>query len=395
MLRSSQYGLYGAVIAGLIAAPAMWNSVDKSVDLVVDGQARTVHTTAHTVGEVLSAEHLALTSHDLLAPAATTHVRAGSRIVLRRGRLLRLDIDGHRADVWTTAPTVSAALAELGYSGADFVSVSRARRLPLGVTDIAIRTPSLVTVQHDGRRDEVTTTDPTVGDVLADLGIALGPSDRLSVPSSSAVQAGETVVVQRVGTKTEVRTVALPYRTVRHSSSSLYAGQTKLVRAGKAGAARVTYSVVYLDGKIIGHTVVQSRTLRTPQTRVLSVGTKRMVARSTASAPTASAPTAAAPSPGTAQAIARQLLLDRGWGSDQFDCLVTLWNHESGWRVHASNPSGAYGIPQALPGSKMGSAGPDWQNNATTQITWGLGYIAARYSTPCGAWSSWQAHGWY
>ena len=89
------------------------------------------------------------------------------------------------------------------------------------------------------------------------------------------------------------------------------------------------------------------------------------------------------------------MLADRGWGDKQFDCLVTLWNHESGWRVHASNASGAYGIPQALPGSKMASAGPDWQNNAETQIKWGLGYIKSRYSTPCGAWSSWQAQGWY
>ena len=71
-------------------------------------------------------------------------------------------------------------------------------------------------------------------------------------------------------------------------------------------------------------------------------------------------------------------------------------DNESGWRVHASNPStGAYGIPQALPGSKMSTAGPDWQNNATTQIKWGLGYISDRYSTPCGAWSFWQANGWY
>jgi hypothetical protein len=171
----------------------------------------------------------------------------------------------------------------------------------------------------------------------------------------------------------------------------MLAGTTRLVKAGKNGAARVTYSVVYLDGKIVGRTKLRAVTLARPQTRVLKVGTKKIVTEKTA----ASAPGAPAPSPGTAQAIARQLLLARGWGSDQFNCLVTLWNHESGWRVHASNPSGAYGIPQALPGSKMGSAGPDWQNNATTQIKWGLGYISARYNTPCGAWSSWQAQGWY
>ena len=109
-----------------------------------------------------------------------------------------------------------------------------------------------------------------------------------------------------------------------------------------------------------------------------------------------SAPSAGTPDPGSAKAIAYQMLQQRGWGDDQYNCLVSLWNRESGWNVHASNgSSGAYGIPQALPGSKMASAGPDWQNNAATQINWGLGYISGRYSTPCGAWGHSQSTGWY
>ncbi len=103
-----------------------------------------------------------------------------------------------------------------------------------------------------------------------------------------------------------------------------------------------------------------------------------------------------APDPGTAQAIAYQMVIARGWGDDQFACLVSLWNKESGWRVNAYNAgSGAYGIPQALPGSKMGSAGADWATNPATQITWGLGYISGRYGTPCGAWDHSQRVGWY
>ncbi|MDL4815752.1 aggregation-promoting factor C-terminal-like domain-containing protein [Actinomadura opuntiae] len=99
---------------------------------------------------------------------------------------------------------------------------------------------------------------------------------------------------------------------------------------------------------------------------------------------------------GEAQAIAKRLLPSYGMGgSGQFGCLVNLWNKESHWNTHAANPSGAYGIPQALPGSKMASAGPDWQNNATTQIKWGLGYIKDRYSTPCGAWAHSESSGWY
>jgi hypothetical protein len=108
------------------------------------------------------------------------------------------------------------------------------------------------------------------------------------------------------------------------------------------------------------------------------------------------APAAGIPDPGTAQAIALEMVTARGWGSGEFDCLVALWNRESHWNVYSLNTSsGAYGIPQALPGSKMASAGADWATNPATQITWGLGYITGRYGTPCGAWNHSQAKNWY
>jgi hypothetical protein len=110
----------------------------------------------------------------------------------------------------------------------------------------------------------------------------------------------------------------------------------------------------------------------------------------------ATAPRAAAPSPGSAQSIAHDIVMARGWGEGEFSCLVSLWNKESGWNVYASNASsGAYGIPQALPGNKMASAGSDWATNPATQIQWGLGYISGRYGTPCGAWGHSQSVGWY
>lgn len=108
------------------------------------------------------------------------------------------------------------------------------------------------------------------------------------------------------------------------------------------------------------------------------------------------APPAGTPDPGTAQAIASEMVAARGWGAGEFDCLVALWSKESGWNAFAMNrSSGAYGIPQALPGDKMASAGADWQTNPATQITWGLGYIQGRYGTPCGAWAHSQRVGWY
>ena len=100
-------------------------------------------------------------------------------------------------------------------------------------------------------------------------------------------------------------------------------------------------------------------------------------------------------STGDPKSIASALLGNFGWSGSQFSCLESLWQRESGWRINAANPSGAYGIPQALPGSKMSSAGPDWRTNAETQIKWGLGYIRDRYGSPCGAWGHSQSHGWY
>ena len=94
--------------------------------------------------------------------------------------------------------------------------------------------------------------------------------------------------------------------------------------------------------------------------------------------------------------LARALMPEYGMSSAEFGCLDNIWSQESGWNIHADNPSSsAYGIPQALPGSKMSSAGPDWANNAETQIRWGLGYIRDRYGSACGAWGFKSGHGWY
>jgi len=97
----------------------------------------------------------------------------------------------------------------------------------------------------------------------------------------------------------------------------------------------------------------------------------------------AQSPAGTASAAGSAQPIAQAMLGSFGWSSSQFSCLDPLWAHESGWSVTAANAgSGAYGIPQALPGSRMASAGPDWQTNAATQIRWGLEYIKGTYGSP-------------
>ena len=97
-----------------------------------------------------------------------------------------------------------------------------------------------------------------------------------------------------------------------------------------------------------------------------------------------------------ARTLGESMAAKDGFSGSQWTCLSNLWNRESGWRYNASNASsGAYGIPQALPGSKMGSVAADWHTNAETQIRWGLNYIEGRYVTPCGAWNHSQSYGWY
>jgi len=106
--------------------------------------------------------------------------------------------------------------------------------------------------------------------------------------------------------------------------------------------------------------------------------------------------TSSPPDPGTAQSTAYNMMASFGFSPQTyFGCLLDIWNRESGWVYDAENASGAYGIPQALPGSKMASAGADWQTDPATQIRWGLGYIKDVYGNPCSAWAFEEANGYY
>ena len=161
MLRSVKYGLYGAVLAGLVGGTVAWTN-----ELGQDrapARRRPLGNGAHH-GRESSARCWRSAgfhpgAHDLVAPSLSAAVPNNATIVYKRGRLLHLDVDGSQRLVWTTAPTVAQALGALGYATSDFTSVSRSRRLPLGATDIALRTPKRVTVTHDGIRSRITTTD--------------------------------------------------------------------------------------------------------------------------------------------------------------------------------------------------------------------------------------------
>ncbi|MDQ1733602.1 MAG: resuscitation-promoting factor RpfB [Pseudonocardiales bacterium] len=381
MHRIVKFSLYGLVLAGLLAGTAAWAGSGKTVDLRVDGQDRSIHTTASDVRGALAAAHLSVGDHDIVAPDLTSGISDGSHIVLRRGHLLHLRVNGQAKDVWVNADSVDEALSQLGFTRGEFVSVSRSKRLDAGATSLSIDTPKRVTFLVDGKKVPVLTAGPTVYQAIGDAGLYLGPKDRLS--AKGTIRDGQVIRIQRVSYKQGVEQHVVPFATVQQADPSNYVGTNTVVRSGRAGSNKVIYQLIYVDGRYAGRAVLRTVPISAPVSQITKVGSKPAPAFVQSVAP------------GSAQQIAAGMVAARGWGGDQFSCLVSLWTKESGWRTDAANPSGAYGIPQALPGSKMSAAGADWQTSASTQITWGLGYIAGVYGTPCAAWAHSQATNWY
>jgi hypothetical protein len=176
------------------------------------------------------------------------------------------------------------------------------------------------------------------------------------------------------------------------------AAQAAAARAAAAKAAAARAAAVKAAQEHAAHVahqqVLAARAAAAKRAAAQKAAAQQAAAQQAATQKAATEQAATTPS-GSPQQIAQELLAQQGQSS-QFSCLDEVWQKESGWNVTASNPSsGAYGIPQALPGSKMASAGPDWQTNAETQIKWGLQYIDSTYGSPCAAWSHEESDGWY
>jgi len=274
MRRSYVYGLSAAVVAAVVGGTvALTTSSANAVTIQVDGQSQKVSTSASTVGKALKSAGYTPGVHDIVAPELNAKVHDGSTIVLKRGRLLRLNVDGVERDVWVTSPTVSAALADLGYSSGSYSSVSRDKRLPLSVTAIDIRSPRSITITHDHVTTSITTADVDVSHVLADAGIALGAEDVVSPAVSTAPTDGLNVVIKRVTHGEATSTVPVPFPTTQQPDAAMVTGSSSLVTAGIAGSAQVTYDVVYVDGAPSAQVEKSRVQTLAPKPQVVKVGT--------------------------------------------------------------------------------------------------------------------------
>ncbi len=289
MRRSVKYGLYGFVIVGVLGGTAAWASApaDKSIALKIDGVNQQVHTTASNVRGALTAAGVSVGTHDIVAPDLDSTLANGSTIVVRRGHLLHLTVNGTARDVWVNADSVDEALSQLGYGSTNLVSVSRSMRLDRGTTNLAIASPKQLTFLLDGKRVQVSSAGPTVNDAISASLIFLGPADRLSVPGTSTVTDGQVIRIQRVHYGARTETVGVPFGTVTQPDATKYVGQDTVVSAGKPGAKQVTYQLVYVDGKLAGKIVQGQDVLRQPVAEVKKVGTKPQKAVAVASPPPA------------------------------------------------------------------------------------------------------------
>lgn len=247
-----------------------------------------------------------------------------------------------------------------------------------------------VTLIVHGNESHFDTVMRTVGDVLNDKSVKILGGDGVYPSEDKIVGDNATIYVDKSVISSEIVVVSEPFEILNSEDGTIQKGQEVVVQEGIEGKIQDTDVVWKVADKETKRLTVSSITLAQPTTRIVKIGTYEPPK------PTISQSAPMVVPDSEVKQYALEQVLARGWGQEEFNCLVPLWSRESGWRVNAGNPiSGAYGIPQALPGSKMASAGDDWRTNPMTQVRWGLGYIAGRYGTPCNAWGVWQSKGWY
>ncbi|MFF1444677.1 ubiquitin-like domain-containing protein [Streptomyces sp. NPDC058295] len=299
------------VVAFLAGGTTAFVAEDKAVELTVDGKPRTLHTFADDVSELLAEEGVRVGAHDVVAPGPDTALTSGDEIAVHYGRPVRLTLDGHRHEVWTTAHTVQEALQQLGVR-AEGAYLSVPRSQPIGRAGLAldVRTERSVTVMADGRARTIRTNAATVGEAVAAAGITLRGQDATSVAPDSFPRDGQTVTVLRITGTKEVREEAIPFDVHRTDDSSLFKGTEVVERAGQPGLRRITYSLRTVNGVRQQPRRIRDEIVREPRDQVVKVGTK--------------------PLPASVQ------------GADGLDW-QGLAVCESGGRPNAVDPSGTYG----------------------------------------------------
>ncbi|MEE2031565.1 transglycosylase family protein [Rhodococcus chondri] len=247
----------------------------KELTLDVDGEQRAFGTMSSTVGDILADAGYAVDEHDVVAPAVDASVSDGDTIVLRQAREVALTVDGEERTVWTTALTVDEALDQFRMGDDVYVSASRSHRLPLDGTELEVVSPKTVHLVDGGAPAvPVRLAAPSVEDFLRAHNVSLEQADSVSPAADAPVVDGMEVRVtrDRVETRIENLPIAPPERRVDDPNMPL--GETAVDNPGAPGERSVTFEVHTVDGKEVGRTEKASTVLAEPQPVVVRSGTK-------------------------------------------------------------------------------------------------------------------------
>jgi hypothetical protein len=220
------------------------------------------------------------------------------------------------------------------------------------------------------------TQKETVGELLSEKGLAVGADDVMSANLDSPLSAGQRIVVNRLSQTISQSKEAIPFTVQYEYDGNQPVGYSAVKQDGRAGTKLVSYVVDLKDGTETGRRLLEEKVLEAAVVKIILKGSKTVAASSS-----------------DAVAIGQRMAAAKGWDGEQWLALYQLWNRESKWNPSARNSgSGACGIPQAYPCSKLGSAFP---GNVEGQIAWGLSYIQGRYGTPAKAWAYFLANNSY
>ena len=418
-----------------------------SVMLEVDGVSRPVTSWGNTVGDALEVAGVSVGSNDLVQPGEGEAVRDGDTIIVRTSKAYAVTVDGTSRTLWTTASSADAILADAAPLGSAVTLAADRSSSRDELTPLVSRARNVVVAVDGTSREVAARPGQDARAILEAAGVSVHPLDRVNVSNGPA---GElTITVSRVTRGQATETVEIPFSETTAISGDMFVGESQVTTPGVNGVTTWTVWQEKNGDEVLTSVPITEHSTSQPVTQVRTEGTKEATPAALVAAgidpkatleeateangttsvryraklgtisskaeiaaiaadskgAEASAAAAAAAAAGAVpttysgedpRALAKPLVEAQGWGTSEYQCLIQLWNRESQWNPYAENTSsGAYGIPQALPGSKMASAGADWRTNPITQINWGIGYIKGRYGTPCSAWAHSNAVGWY
>ncbi|MGH3367828.1 MAG: transglycosylase family protein [Nocardioidaceae bacterium] len=264
------------VVLSLAGGSLAYATMSKTVTMSVDGKVTEVNTTGDTVGQVLEDEGIAVDDHDAVAPSTTSSVADGSRIAVRFGRELALQVDGEKDTYWVTATSVNEALGQLGFRFSDAeLSASRSAGIGRQGLSLTVKTEKAITVVDGADKPEkVTTTAVTVGEALREVNVKPNRYDRTKPGQDVEIQEGSKIVVTRIDKGTREREIPIEPETVVRYDDSMLESKEQVRRAGREGLKKVTYRAVVVNGERTKSTVLNSTVLREPVSRIVVHGTK-------------------------------------------------------------------------------------------------------------------------